>query len=131
MSLSRSSEMLPDVGAAFLAAPQSVQPGLGHLRSRILSCAKEKRIDVTEALRWGQPAYLSPKGWTLRIGAPKLGGFAIYAHCGTSLIADFKEMVPEARIEPKRAVLFETIAEAEPLPLELLISAALDYHLNR
>mgnify|MGYP000592624135 CR=1 FL=1 len=44
------------------------------------------------ALRWGQPAYLAPKGSTLRVGIPKSGGaFALFAHCQTTLIADFRE----------------------------------------
>lgn len=123
--------MSAPVRSAFEVAPDAVRPGFWHLRERILHCAEQSGIDVQETLKWGQPAYLSPGGTTLRIGAPKTGGFAIYAHCGTSIIADFKSIVPEARIIPKRAVLFSTLEEAASLPLELMISAALEYHLTR
>ena len=101
-----------------------------HLRDRVLSVAEDLDLPVREELRWGEPAYLAPKGSTLRIAAPKSGGFAIYAHCATSLISDFASVAP-CRTEKNRAVLFDTIDEAKAAPLDLLITAALTYHATR
>lgn len=119
--------MAANVGAVFDAAPAPERAGMLALRARILAEATRLNIPIREELRWGQPAYLAPKGSTLRLGLPKSGGFAIYAHCATSLIADFAETC-DCRTEKNRAVLFDTLAEAEAVPVELLISAALQYH---
>ena len=87
---------------------------------------------LTEALRWGQPAYLtlaSGAGSTLRVGLPKSGGFALFAHCQTSLIADFKALAgAECRVEGNRAVLFRTAGDLRPDLLGLLIRRALRWH---
>lgn len=119
-----------NVGAVFDTAPESSRAGMMYLRERILEVANDMGITVEEALRWGQPAYLAPKGSTLRLGVPKTGGFAIYAHCGSSLIGDFASVAPDAKIEGRRAVCFNDLDEAKAQPLELLIAAALTYHLR-
>lgn len=119
---------LPEkVGAVFDTAPEASRAGMMYLRDRILDVADDMDIPIEEALRWGQPAYLAPKGSTLRLGVPKTGGFAIYAHCGSSLIEDFASVAPDARIEGRRAVHFDDLDEAKAQPLELLIAAALTY----
>ena len=104
------------------------------LRALILAEA-DRMPDIgalTEALRWGQPAYLtlaSAAGSTLRVGIPKAGGFALYAHCQTSLIADFHAMAgATCRIEGNRAVLFRTVDDLRPDVLRLLIRRALRWH---
>ncbi|PTX57334.1 uncharacterized protein DUF1801 [Litoreibacter ponti] len=101
--------------------------GLDHLRARILACAASKGIAVEESVKWGQPSFKAPHGSPLRIGCPKQGSFALYAHCATSLIADYAALHP-GRFEGNCAVLFDTVAEAEAQPLEALIMAALTYH---
>lgn len=87
---------------------------------------------VKETLRWGEPAYLTPvsgSGSTLRLGGPRAGGFALYCHCRTSLIADFRAMAgPQQWIEGNRAVLFSDVAEIDPVLIGLLIARALTWH---
>ncbi len=87
---------------------------------------------VEEALRWGQPAYLTPdtkSGSTIRLGAPKAGGFALYVHCQTTLIAEFCELAGDAfRYEGNRGVLFRDAADIRPDLLSALIRKALSYH---
>ncbi len=128
--------MTPEVRAAFEAFAPDARAGLLRLRELIVQTAagmpEVGRLE--EALRWGQPAYLTPDtraGSTIRLGAPKAGGFALYVHCQTSLIADFRDMAGDAfRYEGKRAVLFDEVSDIKPDLLEALIRRALSYHLK-
>ncbi len=115
------------VARVFRGFSADVQVGLLGLRARILAVAAAEQIAVEEALRWGQPAYLAPKGSTIRLGAPKTGGYAIYTHCQTSLIDDFRAICPDLGFEGNRGVHFST-SEAPPEAIDMLIRAALTYH---
>ncbi len=123
------------VAAAFDAAPPRARDGLLALRALIIETANGlPRIGrLEEALRWGQPAYLTPDrkaGTTLRLGVPGTGGFALFVHCRTSLIADYITMFPDQdRIEGARAVLFDHVAQVDPQRHGWLIRRALTYHL--
>lgn len=89
---------------------------------------------VHEALRWGQPAYLTPQtksGSTLRLGIPAPGMIALYTHCQTTLIDDFHEQFPEIAIEPKRAVLLKDDEQLPEFAVVNLIRSALTYHLRK
>ncbi|GLQ35712.1 hypothetical protein GCM10007939_19950 [Amylibacter marinus] len=84
--------------------------------------------DVTENLRWGQPSYSTPQATPLRIGAPKTGGFALYAHCQSSVIPTFAQTFgAEFDIQGTRAVHFQSAADLQPEKLRLLIRHALTY----
>jgi len=116
-----------NIAAAFAAFPAGERAGLMALRSRILAVALAEGIDVEEALRWGQPAYLAVRGSTIRLGVPKSGGFAVYTHCQTTLISDFRTLCPELHFEGNRAVHF-TVGKPPPATIDMLIRAALTYH---
>lgn len=119
----------------FGAFDDTARPGLMVLRDLILDTAEsDNRVgDVEEALRWGQPAYLTPvtkSGTTLRIATHKSAPFALYVHCQTTLISDFTAAFPgQDRIDGKRAVLFDNPSEIDPMRHGWLISRALTYHL--
>ncbi len=123
------------VREAFEAFASPERQHLMMLRARIFdeAASMEGVGVIEEALRWGQPAYLTPSGSgsMLRLGAPKAGGYAIYAHCGTSLIEEFRAVYGnEFRYDGKRGVVFEK-SEAPPLgALSLLIRNALNYNLR-
>ncbi len=116
-----------NVVAAYAAFPDGERVGLMALRARILAVALGEGIAVEEALRWGQPAYLAPKGSTIRLGGPKSGGYAIYTHCQTTLMSDFRAICPDFRFEGNRAVHF-AVGETPPAAIDMLIRAALTYH---
>lgn len=120
----------PEVCAVISTAPTPARHGLDHLRARIHAVAAEQGVELTESLKWGQPSFVVDGASPLRIGVPKSGGFAIYAHCTTTLIKDYAAIVPDARIEGNRAVLFQSTDEARAQPLEHLIEAALRYHVR-
>lgn len=127
----------PDVAASFAGFPQPARRGLLTLRGLIFETAATTPGvgALQEALKWGQPAYLTPEtksGSTIRLGLTKRGGFALYVHCRTSIISDFRSLFPDDFVyEGNRALLFE---EGEALPIEklqLLIRTALTYHLKQ
>ncbi|WP_323781080.1 DUF1801 domain-containing protein [Thalassovita sp.] len=125
----------PNVQAAFDAFPPEAQSGLIRLRGLIFATAEDlpEVGPVEEALRWGQPAYLTPvskSGSTLRLGVPKSGGFALYAHCQTTIISAFAAAFPgQDRVEGNRAILFSDASQIDPERHRLLIKHALTYHL--
>ena len=125
----------PQVAAAFAAFPEPARSGLLALRGLIFTVAATTPGvgPLHETLKWGQPAYLTPatrSGSTLRLGATK-GGYALYAHCQTTIIADFRAIFPDDfRYEGNRAVHFAA-EQAAPLDkLALLVARALTYHLR-
>lgn len=124
----------PDVERAFAAFPAAERQGLLALRRLIFEVAASTAGvgPLQEALKWGQPAYLTPKtksGSTIRLGLPKSGGFALYTHCQTSLISDFQAIFPDDfAYEGNRAVHFRDSAGLETDKIALLIRNALTYH---
>ncbi|WP_146346610.1 DUF1801 domain-containing protein [Falsiphaeobacter marinintestinus] len=126
--------MKNDVAAAFAAFPPQARAGLLALREQIFAVASETPGvgRVSEELRWGQPAYLTPEtksGSTVRLGVPKTGGFALYVHCRTRLIHDFCAMAgPTWQVEGTRAVLFADKDQTSDPAIRDLIRNALTYH---
>lgn len=124
----------PQVRAAFDAFPAASRDGLLALRRLIFRTAAETPAvgPLTETLKWGQPAYLTAEtksGSTLRLGVPKSGGIAIFAHCQTTIIPDFRAVFEDAfRYDGNRAVLMESAAPVPEDKLRLLILRALTYH---
>ena len=124
-----------NVQAAFEAIPSGDRAGLLKLRELIFDVAGglDEVPFVTEDLRWGQPAYLTPArvGSTIRLGQPKPGGFAIYTHCQTTIISDFAMAYPAwDRFDGNRAVLFDDVAQIDPIRHGALIKSALTDHLR-
>ncbi len=126
----------PQVQAVLAACSDTQQKGLAALRTMIFRHAAElPRIGrLQEALRWGQPAYLTPDtgaGCSLHIGPASGGDFALFVHCKTGLIDNYLAG-PGAgqRVQGTRAVLFQT-ADEIPATLTFLIGQALTYHQNR
>lgn len=126
-----------NVAAVFASFPEPARAGLLALRRLIYETAASKPEvgELEEALKWGQPAYLTPdtkSGSTIRLGVPKGGGFAIYTNCQTTILSDFRERFPDGfRYEGNRAVHFEGAAEVDPDKLSFLIGHALTYHLRK
>ncbi len=124
--------MPPEVARAFDALPGDVRPALVWLRALIFATAEaEGAGPVEEALRWGQPAYIAPKGSTIRLGQAKSGEAALFVNCRTSLIEDFRAVAPAgSRFEGTRAVLFGPGADIDEAALAILIARALTWHVK-
>ena len=121
---------------AFDLKDEEARLGLLALRELIFDTAAENPAvgRVEEALRWGQPAYLTPdskSGSTLRLGAPKGAMFAMFVHCQSRLIPEYLMTFPAwDRVEGSRAVLFDHPDEVEPIRHGWLIKRALTYHIR-
>lgn len=128
----------PAIAAVFDSYPPDLRAPLLGLRALILATAVQTPQvgEVVETLKWGQPAYLPARprvGTTVRIdalaGTP--GGYAMYFHCQTRLLATFRDLYPDdLTFEGSRALIFST---DRPIPEEAVrhcVSLALGYHLR-
>lgn len=126
----------PRVAARFAAFPTPARLGLLALRDLIFETAESTAGvgALQETLKWGQPAYLTPEtrsGSTIRLGRPKQGGFAIYTHCQTTILSDFRSIFPkDFAYEGNRAILFTDDAAPADDKLRMLVRSALTYHLG-
>lgn len=128
--------MPPEVAAAFAAFPAPVRRGCLALRDLVFDVAADtpEAGRISEELRWGQPAYLTPDtraGSTIRIGRAGAKSYALFVHCQTTLIADFREIAPHLRFEGNRAVVFDAAAPPDDRALAQLMRAALTWHIRK
>ena len=124
----------PNVQAVFDAFPQDTRKGVLALRELVFETAGSlpAALPLKEELRWGQPAYLAPKGSTLRLGGHKAASFALFVHCQTRLMGDFTSAFPgEDRIDGNRAILFEDPDQIDATRHGWLIARALTYRVSR
>ncbi len=127
----------PAVEAVFRAYSDGVRQRLLALRWLILDTAAATagvgRIE--EALKWGQPSYLTtnPKsGSTIRIDQVPPGGYALYVHCQTNLVATFRELYPiELAYGGNRSILLDAERDPPEAILRHCIALALTYHLRK
>jgi hypothetical protein len=130
----------PDTGVAavFKAYPPRIRSQLTALRRLILDTAQatDGVGAIKEALRWGQPSYLTTEtgsGSSIRIDRVRSvpGRYAIYFHCQTDLVAGFRELYPALTYGGNRSILLDA---SQPLPsaeLRHCITLALTYHLDK
>ncbi|MBI2736192.1 MAG: DUF1801 domain-containing protein [Rhodospirillales bacterium] len=102
-----------DVQSVFKAYPPALRMKLMALRELVFdTAARTEGVGrLTETLKWGQPSYLTEEtgsGTTVRIDRLKSAdGYAVYFHCQSGLIGQFRELYPETfHYEGKRAILF-------------------------
>ena len=124
-----------EVEAAYAAFSASARDRLLAARTLIFREAEDPLIGpLTETLKWGEPSYLteeSGSGSTVRLGVTKAGRAALFVHCATTLIADFKDLYSDLlEFEGKRALLLPD-APAHTDALSHCIRLALTYHTRR
>lgn len=125
------------VRAAFDGYPKDIRNKLLALRALIFeTAAKTEGVGVLEeALRWGEPSYITSKsgsGSTIRINARGEGGYAIFFHCQTDLVPTFRSLYGDAfRFEGNRAILFDKKDAVPKAALAHCIALALTYHASR
>ena len=128
----------PKVAAVFRAYAPATRKRLMALRETLfeVAAATEGVGALTETLKWGQPSYLTKEtgsGTTVRIDRLKGdgGGYAIYFHCQSGLVGQFRDLYPETfTYEGARAIKFG-LDERLALPeLRHCIGLALTHHLR-
>lgn len=127
----------PQVKAAFDGFDPAVRTDALWLRELIFDTAEatEGVGEITETLRWGQPAYLPVRprtGTTVRIGAAGAPGqLGMFVHCQTSLIDSYRRYYGgDLVLDGNRAVV---LTAGQRAPAEMLghcIAMALTYHLR-
>src|SRR5215475_551744 len=112
----------PAVVEVFDSYPKPVRAKLLALRKLILGTARATAGvgALEEALKWGQPSYLtseSKSGSTIRIDGIKSAPnqYAVYFHCQTNLVETFRELYPELRYGGNRSILLDA---SEEIPKE-------------
>ena len=83
------------IAAAFDLPDEQTRTGLLTLRDLIFETAASlpEIGAIEEALRWGQPSYISRKGTPLRLGVPRSTRFGLFGFCCKLLT----EVVPPFR----------------------------------
>ncbi len=124
------------VKRAFDEIEEPHRSGLLKIRELIFrTAAKTDGVgEVAEALKWGQPSYLTPKtksGSTIRLGVSKGAQpkSSVFFHCQTDLVRSFREMYPDKfEFEGNRAVLLPLKGALPQKELAHCIALALTYH---
>jgi hypothetical protein len=127
------------VAAAFDVYPPEPRRKLLALRELIFktAAATDGVGELEEALKWGEPAYLTTRtksGSTVRIAWKKAAPtqYAMYFNCQTDLIETFRTLFPaDFSFEGNRAIVFDIDARVPTAPLIFCIAAALTYHLRK
>lgn len=122
-----------DVQARYEDYPHAVQERLLALRQLIFDVARETAgVGVLEeTLKWGQPSYLCKTGSTIRVDwvTSDPQKCAMYFHCGTKLVATFRELYGSAlQCEGKRAIVLDNNQRLPVNELKHCIALALTYH---
>lgn len=142
MTARRNLKLNPPAEAAvadvFRSYPPSIRSRLVTLRRLIYRTAEitEGVGPMTETLKWGEPAYLTPvtkAGSTIRIGwkASAPHRYAMYFNCRTTLVDAFRTLFPELDFDGNRAILFDEAEDLDADALAVCIEAALTYHLRK
>jgi Domain of unknown function (DU1801) len=127
------------VAAVIATYPEDIRPGVMAVRRLIFHTAEHTPAvgPLTEALRWGQPSYLtatSRSGTTIRLGWNRLRphAYSMYVHCRTNLIDTFDTLYPDAfQLVGKREIRFDPHRAVPTDELSHCIELALTYHLTR
>ena len=126
------------VDQVFDACPEPARTRLKSLRRLILDTARETEGvgAIEEALKWGQPSYLtaeSGSGSTIRIDRMKSADnqVAVFFHCQTDLVATFRELYPELSYSGNRAILLDAGKKLPEAELRHCVALALTYHLRK
>ncbi len=128
----------PKVAAVFKAYAPATRKRLMALRETLfeVAAATEGVGALTETLKWGQPSYLTEEtgsGTTVRIDRLKGdgGGYAIYFHCQSGLVGQFRELYPDTfTYAGKRAIKLGLDERLSLRELRHCISLALTHHLR-
>ena len=126
------------VDAVFDTSPAPVKAKLKALRRLILDTAKATKGvgRIEEALKWGQPSYLTAEtgsGSTIRIDRVKSADnqVAVFFHCQTDLVETFRELYPKLSYSGNRAILLDADQKLPEAELRHCVGLALTYHLRK
>lgn len=123
----------------FESYPPHIKPKMLALRRMIYEVAdKTEGVgELQETLKWGEPAYLTPKtksGTTIRIDwKPKnTDRIGLYVSCNTTLLKTFRARFGnDLEFEGNRAIIVPAGMDLPTDKLKICIQLALRYHLDK
>lgn len=122
----------PDVSKKFDLYPNKIREQMLEIRNLVMEVVDENQLgSIEETLKWGEPAYLTKNGSTLRVDwkAKTPSNIYIFFNCRTTLVETFKEIYFDFfRFEGNRAIVLDV---GDDLPVEELkhvLLLALTYH---
>ena len=125
----------PEVAEVFEQYPARARKRLLEIRRLVLSAASGHTVvgQLTETLKWGEPAYLTEQsrtGSTLRLGwkASAPDEVVMYFNCQTSIVDTIRTRFPELRTGGNRSVHFDIDAPLPTNEVVQCIEMALLYH---
>ena len=129
----------PEVAAVFDSYPEKIKSKLLFLRKLIYETAASIEMvgEIEEALKWGEPSYLTPKsksGSTIRIAwkESKKEQYSLFFKCTANLVPAFKEKFPHKfKFGGKRSIDFNLNDNVPVEELRQCIVLALTYHRNK
>ena len=126
------------IGDVYDSYSKAVKTQLLLLRQLIFKLAAEEDAigKIEETLKWGEPSYLTHKpksGTTIRLSPIKKDNhkIAIFVHCQTTLIADFKAIFPDLDYDGNRAIIFDSRDKIPVDIIEEFFYMALTYHARK
>jgi hypothetical protein len=129
----------PEIKAVFDAMPAPHRRKLLALRQLIFDTAAEMENvgPLEEALKWGQPSYLTSKsksGTTIRIDQIRKqpDRYGLFVHCLTSLLTIFRDLYKqELNFDGNRCIWFNVSDDLPEEAVRHCISLALTYHRDK
>lgn len=122
----------PNVKRKFEGYSPKNRKALLEIRQLIFDIGRElsPNENIVENLKWNQPSYTAKKGTPIRLDTFDNDKIAMFFHCQTHLIEQFREMFQDDLVFSKnRAIVIDPVL---PLPIEDLrvcIQMGLTYHL--
>jgi hypothetical protein len=127
-------EIPAPVRAVFDRYADDVSNKLLELRRLVFSVAHDESIAaLEETLKWGQPAYLSKTGTTIRIDRDEThgGDIALYVNCKTTLVGEWRERFPGFTFGGTRSLHLRLSDRIDDDRLKMCIADALTYKKRR
>lgn len=123
----------PEFENKLKAYPDHVKDKMLTLRQLVIDTARETgSIDkLEETLKWGEPAYVTRHGSTLRMDWKEKSPdhYAMYFQCTSRLVDTFKAVFGNTfNYEGNRALVFALDQDIPVEPLKACIRATLNYH---
>lgn len=121
-----------EVYEAYAPAQKQALMALRELVFKVAS-ANDEIAKIEEALKWGQPSFLTKTGSTIRIDKIKDSeDIAMYFICTTHLVDRFAEIYPDTfSYVGGRSIHFEIGKSFDTEALKHCIAIALTYKLNK
>jgi hypothetical protein len=129
-----------DVASVYESIDKNIREDVLALREMVLDVAKSSKEigQLDEALKWGDPSFLTNQtksGSLVRVNvhhaSAEQNKYAMYFHCGTTLIESFQEKYGDLfEYEGNRALIFEAGDKLPEKELRECIFDALTYKLK-